>query len=221
MSEVEQSLLDAVLENPDDDLQRLVYADYLDEQGDPKRAEFIRMQISIASSIENDQLDSPEYVQAVKYSVSLRPEDYIPWIEANLFSMTDTSKPYVNFDRDHFQFRTSDSHVNFEYHRGFLTAVIAPANWVIVNFPRLLETPVELIQFRHDPFFQHGVLSLLRRDGEWYSILKFDEANRIEQNWGETREALKLVPGWLSQCWINHPFYRDHPRLTRIIRSRS
>jgi len=42
MTDTERSLLDAVLENPDDDLPRLVYADYLDEHGDPKRAEFIR-----------------------------------------------------------------------------------------------------------------------------------------------------------------------------------
>jgi uncharacterized protein (TIGR02996 family) len=38
-------LLEAIRRRPDDDLVRLVYADWLDENGDPARAEFIRAQI--------------------------------------------------------------------------------------------------------------------------------------------------------------------------------
>lgn len=41
-------LLAAVLAAPDDDGPRLVYADWLEENGDPERAEFIRVQIEIA-----------------------------------------------------------------------------------------------------------------------------------------------------------------------------
>lgn len=41
-------LLAAVLAAPDDDGPRLVYADWLDEHGDPARAEFIRVQIELA-----------------------------------------------------------------------------------------------------------------------------------------------------------------------------
>jgi len=40
----EKSLLRAILENPHDDNARLVYADYLQENGQEARAEFIRMQ---------------------------------------------------------------------------------------------------------------------------------------------------------------------------------
>ena len=36
--------LQAILDNPDDDTPRLVYADWLDENGDPERAELIRIQ---------------------------------------------------------------------------------------------------------------------------------------------------------------------------------
>ena len=42
------ALLRAVLAVPDDDTPRLVYADWLDEHGDPARAEFIRLQCRIA-----------------------------------------------------------------------------------------------------------------------------------------------------------------------------
>jgi uncharacterized protein (TIGR02996 family) len=44
-SSTESALLAAVLANPDDDLPRLVYADWCDENGQPERAEFIRLQI--------------------------------------------------------------------------------------------------------------------------------------------------------------------------------
>ena len=44
----QDALLRAVIENPDDDTPRLVYADWLEENGQPERAEFIRLQIELA-----------------------------------------------------------------------------------------------------------------------------------------------------------------------------
>lgn len=41
-------LLRAILESPEDDAPRLVYADWLEEHGDAKRAEFIRAQCTLA-----------------------------------------------------------------------------------------------------------------------------------------------------------------------------
>lgn len=41
-------LVRAILENPFDDVPRLILADWLDENGDPDRAEFIRLQMRIA-----------------------------------------------------------------------------------------------------------------------------------------------------------------------------
>src|SRR5581483_842000 len=46
----DEAFLRAIIDNPDDDLPRLVYADYLDEHGDPERAEFIRLQCDFARS---------------------------------------------------------------------------------------------------------------------------------------------------------------------------
>lgn len=43
-----QQLLNAIIANPDDDAPRLIYADWLDEQGDDERAEFIRASIELA-----------------------------------------------------------------------------------------------------------------------------------------------------------------------------
>jgi uncharacterized protein (TIGR02996 family) len=43
-----EALLAAVCEHPDDDTPRLVFADWLDEHGEPDRAEFIRVQVELA-----------------------------------------------------------------------------------------------------------------------------------------------------------------------------
>src|SRR5438067_1186426 len=44
----EEALFQTILEHPDEDAPRLVYADWLDEHGDPDRAEFIRVQCELA-----------------------------------------------------------------------------------------------------------------------------------------------------------------------------
>ena len=49
----ESQLITEVLDNPDDDDPRLVYADWLDEQGDP-RGEFIRVQCELHRSCPED-----------------------------------------------------------------------------------------------------------------------------------------------------------------------
>ena len=41
------AFLRTILASPEDDAPRLVYADWLDENGDPDRAEFIRLQIRL------------------------------------------------------------------------------------------------------------------------------------------------------------------------------
>jgi uncharacterized protein (TIGR02996 family) len=46
----EDALLAAIIADPDDDLPRLVYADWLDEHDQPDRAEFIRLQIERANA---------------------------------------------------------------------------------------------------------------------------------------------------------------------------
>src|SRR5215208_5534217 len=55
---VEQGLLQAVCDDPEDDVPRLVYADRLEETGDPEksaRADFFRTQIELARMPEEDE----------------------------------------------------------------------------------------------------------------------------------------------------------------------
>lgn len=46
-----QGLLDAILDTPGDDVPRLVYADWLEDNGQPERAEFIRVQVELAGFV--------------------------------------------------------------------------------------------------------------------------------------------------------------------------
>lgn len=45
-----EAILRTILDNPDDDAPRLVYADWLDEHGQEEAAEFIRVQVELARS---------------------------------------------------------------------------------------------------------------------------------------------------------------------------
>jgi uncharacterized protein (TIGR02996 family) len=47
-----EPFLRAICQAPDDDAPRLVFADWLDENGDPERAEFIRLQVRLAREPE-------------------------------------------------------------------------------------------------------------------------------------------------------------------------
>ena len=50
----EAALLRTIRESPDDDTARLVYADFVEEEGDPARGEFIRVQVGLARTPEHD-----------------------------------------------------------------------------------------------------------------------------------------------------------------------
>lgn len=57
----ESSFLRTICDHPDDDLPRLVYCDWLDENGQSERAEFIRIQIELSESSKyvNEYADCP------------------------------------------------------------------------------------------------------------------------------------------------------------------
>src|SRR5262245_51996028 len=44
----QEKLLDGIRQHPEDDLPRLVYADWLEDNGQPERAELIRVQIVLS-----------------------------------------------------------------------------------------------------------------------------------------------------------------------------
>jgi uncharacterized protein (TIGR02996 family) len=71
------SLLAAVLAEPDEDAPRLVYADWLEENGDPARAEFIRVQCRLAQRERDGPIpdDDTDYLR----SMVLQGEHRLAW----------------------------------------------------------------------------------------------------------------------------------------------
>lgn len=55
------ALVRAIIENPEDDSPRLVYADWLDEHGGAARAEFIRLQCELGRLILGTQATFDRY----------------------------------------------------------------------------------------------------------------------------------------------------------------
>jgi uncharacterized protein (TIGR02996 family) len=50
----EEAFVRSILDDPDDDTHRLVFADWLDDHGQPERAAFIRAQVRLATLAEDD-----------------------------------------------------------------------------------------------------------------------------------------------------------------------
>src|SRR5262245_40508728 len=70
------AFLRSILASPDDDAPRLVYADWLDENGDPNRAEFIRLQIRLARSPAGD----PDYAELKARADDLGRTHHVEWL---------------------------------------------------------------------------------------------------------------------------------------------
>src|SRR5262245_58859359 len=83
----DDAFIAAVLAAPHDDAVRLVYADWLEEHGDPDRAHFIRLQIEIASRAPFDpavaemeeEADALRRGREVTWGAPACPERYLDW----------------------------------------------------------------------------------------------------------------------------------------------
>src|SRR5262245_20631701 len=100
--DTEQSFMKAILEAPEDDGIRLVFADWLEERGDP-RAEFIRVQFA-----EEERPDYDTIQQLLTRDLQLVAAHGDEW-----------AKPFVGL-ADHWHFR-----------RGFVESVTLPARTFI------------------------------------------------------------------------------------------
>src|SRR5262245_56023697 len=68
------AFLQAILAQPDDDHLRLIYADWLEERGDP-RGEFIRLQIALA----DENMDTPRRQEFLLREGELRTHHDLEW----------------------------------------------------------------------------------------------------------------------------------------------
>jgi len=81
MTDDAEALLRAVLVAPDDDAPRLVYADWLEENGDPARAAFIRAQVELARLPPNHP-KRPQLVQTERSLWTKHRAEWTAWLPA-------------------------------------------------------------------------------------------------------------------------------------------
>jgi uncharacterized protein (TIGR02996 family) len=146
----EQSLTAAVLASPDDDLPRLVFADWYEENGDPERAEFVRLQCALARPHEltSDRLN--ELLIREKVLIQMHAGR---WLDP----LRQRGEPLFS-RRTHAQFR-----------RGFVEVVWMPAAWFLKKanglFARCPVRELRLTQVTAE---------------EWRQVLTGDHFTRLE-----------------------------------------
>jgi uncharacterized protein (TIGR02996 family) len=72
----EDAFLQDVLANPDDDTPRLIFADWLDDHGEPERAEFIRIQVRLARWEVDTQAQADELRARVRALLAEHDEEW-------------------------------------------------------------------------------------------------------------------------------------------------
>jgi uncharacterized protein (TIGR02996 family) len=72
----DNAFLRSILANPDDDAPRLIYADWLDEQGDADRAEFIRLQVRLARMPSSDA----DWASIKSRAEELQHDHHVEWV---------------------------------------------------------------------------------------------------------------------------------------------
>src|SRR3954467_15788293 len=75
----EAALLAAILMHPDEDTPRLMYADWLDEHGQPERAEFIRIQCAPELDDAEGRADELEERNRARWLAGLPSFPQVRW----------------------------------------------------------------------------------------------------------------------------------------------
>ncbi len=110
---MQEAFLADIVANPDDDTPRLVYADWLDENGQPERAEFIRTQIRR----EGLKWKDPERAELLKRETELLALHADEWLRH--------LPEWARQGGDRLAEYADDCH---GFRRGFLQGVSAPDN---------------------------------------------------------------------------------------------
>jgi uncharacterized protein (TIGR02996 family) len=90
-----RDFLAAIIDRPDDDLPRLVFADYLDETGDEARAEFIRVQCELARL----PADHPARPALTAREKGLLAAHKLDWVVPEVESHQEFRRGFVEFVR--------------------------------------------------------------------------------------------------------------------------
>jgi uncharacterized protein (TIGR02996 family) len=139
--------LKAICDSPDDDVPRLVYADWLDEQGQAARAEFIRVQLALAP-LEGTWGEGWAKLEARENQILLehRDEFLAPLLALGLPEV-------IN------RFRDREQHgFDFTFRRGFVEAIEVFGPDAIKQLVEVAEQLFALTPVRDLHVSSHGLL---------------------------------------------------------------
>jgi uncharacterized protein (TIGR02996 family) len=143
MSEAE-ALLAAICEAPQDDVPRLVYADWLEEHGDQNRADFIRGQIALTAM---DQ-DNPAFEELAERLHALEKANVSRWRKGLPGGMNVPSARTVGA-----LLERPDHLPDSQFDCGFLGAVTCSARLWPDRAERLFERlPARAVELTHLPW---------------------------------------------------------------------
>jgi len=149
------AFLRSILASPDDDAPRLVYADWLDENGDPNRAEFIRLQIRLARSPAGD----PDFAELKARADDLGRTHHVEWLNQL------PSWPGVHWEI---------------FHRGFISAVRFDTPDAFFESARAVFRAAPIAEVRLHNFYWHDASRLAEsRYLARVRILDLNDGNRI------------------------------------------
>lgn len=122
MNEDQRLILDEVLSAPDDDVPRLIYADWLEERGDP-RGEFIRVQCELA---QTDPLHE------------------------NYYDLSERNKALLDAHRDQWVAELKQDVRKAEFRRGFIDTITIRARELVKEAEELFRTtPVHWLRLNY------------------------------------------------------------------------
>lgn len=227
------ALLRTVIENPDDDFPRLCFADHLEENGDPARAEFIRLGVEFGHSsgcklCEGKRTSRDLSIETYESGVCRCSVDLLLKIE----SLEKAPHP-SNLCENHTVWAGTAAHfvlpqsvdLAYQFERGFVRSVgcrwgqweqfgdrVAREN--PVRLVRLTDTPNPRMHFheRFDPALRAHVL-VADWDSGSCSLSIADEEIRISRDRGQmlyavTRQQIReaALDAYLKQKWPRQEF---------------
>lgn len=168
-------LLRCVLENPEDDAPRLVLADWLMENGQPERGEFIQCQIEIASvrhGLDECYMMDLSHCDPQRAGLSRKLDSLVKRERVLLGTMLDTStsknrmETKASFLWIQEAFGRLSLITNHDWRRGFIDSFRMPVDQFISNAKQIFScqpvTHVELTGFELSPLPSVGVLDRWR-----------------------------------------------------------
>lgn len=155
------SLLRAILEHPGDTTVRLVYADWLDENGDGERAELIRVQVAMARFPETHCGPCIRETSPCRPCVlRARSSALLTFISRDVFWLSLSEDGWTENGTVSVRGTTLASQWRFLWDRGFAHYLRCPfAGWQQHGVVIVSQHPIQLLNFR-EPQPVQGVFAL-------------------------------------------------------------